>query len=212
MPAMTAFLRAALLVVDERALEVVAVLAGDRRIVGGDADAIGAVAGEADFAGLRAMVGRTSVLESVSTFGPARYTATSAMSCSVIEAACECMVPCERSPLLYALSAADEVLRALAVQLGHGVRGVHVLVVRDGVAAAAGVGQCLATLGVADEREPGQVPRAARANNKTMSEIRNAMTESVAPWLPKNQAAILRTWARNCHRAQSADFRMGARD
>ena len=52
---------------------------------------------------------------------------------------------------LVRLERRDQVLRALAVQLGHRVRGVHVLVVRNRVAAIAGVGQFLALLGVAVE-------------------------------------------------------------
>jgi hypothetical protein len=42
----------------------------------------------------------TSLFDFAVTAGPARNAATSRMSVSVIVAACECIVPCERSPLL----------------------------------------------------------------------------------------------------------------
>jgi hypothetical protein len=50
---------------------------------------------------------------------------------------------------LVGLERSDQVFGTLAVQLWHRVRGVHVLVVRNGMAAIAGIGQCPTTLSVA---------------------------------------------------------------
>src|SRR5882672_12929751 len=78
---------------------------------------------------------------------------------------------------LVGLERRDQVLRALVVQLRHRVGRVHVLVVRDRVAAVAGVGERRTALDVADGWSLG--PRRGRreksdGKNRERSDDRNA--------------------------------------
>ena len=140
------------LVVDQRALEVVLVLAGNRRIVGGDADTVGAVAGHADFARLGTRGGRHIAhrlgehLVAGEIDGDVRHVPLAHAAGLGMHGAVRALAA------LVGLERCHQVFGPLAAQLGHRVRRVHVFVVRNRMAAHAGVGQVMAAPGVAGRR------------------------------------------------------------